>query len=91
MPIIFDYAVKYNGKYYAPGEPIDEPAQKAAEAAAKADSDDQNDPYILDMIAKRAEAKKAKNFAEADRIRAELAAQGITLIDTSAGTKYKKD
>ena len=47
------------------------------------------DPEILAQIALRAEAKKAKNFAEADRIRNELAAKGITLIDTPNGTTYK--
>ena len=41
------------------------------------------------QIAARAAAKKAKNYAEADRIRAELAAQGVTLIDTPNGTTYK--
>ncbi len=40
------------------------------------------------LIAARAEAKKNKNYAEADRIRAELAAQGVTLTDTAAGTTY---
>ena len=40
-------------------------------------------------IAARAAAKKAKNYAEADRIRAELAAKGVTLTDTPNGTTYK--
>lgn len=44
--------------------------------------------YIEEQIALRAEAKKAKNYAEADRIRAELAAKGISLKDTSKGTTY---
>ncbi len=39
-------------------------------------------------IAARAEAKKNKNYAEADRIRATLAAAGVTLTDTPAGTTY---
>ena len=47
------------------------------------------DPEILAAIAARAAAKKAKNYAEADRIRDELAARGITLIDTREGTTYK--
>ena len=45
---------------------------------------------IEEKIAARAAAKKAKNFAEADRIRDELAAEGIVLIDTAAGTTWKK-
>lgn len=36
-------------------------------------------------IQERQDAKKAKNFAEADRIRAELKAQGIVLIDKPGG------
>ena len=40
-------------------------------------------------IAARAAAKKAKNYAEADRIRSELAAQGVLLTDTPNGTTYK--
>ena len=42
-----------------------------------------------EMIARRAEAKKAKNYAEADRIRAELLAKGVVLQDTPNGTKYQ--
>lgn len=54
------------------------------------ESEDEADPAILAKIAERAQAKKDKNYALADAIRAELAAQGITLIDTPQGTKYKK-
>ena len=43
---------------------------------------------IQAMIEARAAAKQAKNFAEADRIRKELAAQGIELKDTPAGTTW---
>jgi cysteinyl-tRNA synthetase len=41
-------------------------------------------------IAARAEAKKSKNFAEADCIRQELLAQGIVLEDTPNGTIWRK-
>ncbi|HEY9879887.1 MAG TPA: cysteine--tRNA ligase [Leptolyngbyaceae cyanobacterium] len=40
---------------------------------------------IEDLIAQRNAARKAKNFAEADRIRDELQAQGITLLDKAGG------
>ena len=42
------------------------------------------------LIEKRIEAKKAKNFAEADRIRKELADSGIILEDTPQGTTWRR-
>jgi cysteinyl-tRNA synthetase len=40
---------------------------------------------IEDLIAQRKEARKAKNWAESDRIRDELKAQGVALIDKPGG------
>ncbi len=48
-----------------------------------------DDAAIQTLIHARAEAKKAKNFAEADRIRNELLAQGIVLKDSAAGTTWE--
>ena len=44
---------------------------------------------IEEAIQKRKEAKANKNYAEADRIRAELLAKGVVLQDTPQGTKYQ--
>jgi cysteinyl-tRNA synthetase len=44
---------------------------------------------IQQQIVARAAAKKARNFAEADRIRDELLAQGIVLKDSAGGTTWE--
>ncbi|HXD42072.1 MAG TPA: cysteine--tRNA ligase [Ramlibacter sp.] len=44
---------------------------------------------IEGLIQQRAAAKKAKNFAEADRIRSELLAQGVVLKDSPSGTTWE--
>ena len=41
------------------------------------------------LIDSRNDARKAKNFKEADRIRAELAAMGIVLKDSKDGTTWE--
>lgn len=51
---------------------------------------DEDVAYIEEMIEKRAAAKKAKNFAEADAIRNELLEKGIILEDTRQGVKWKR-
>ncbi len=48
------------------------------------------DEAVQDLIRKRAEAKKAKDFATADRLRDELKAQGIEVTDIPGGAKWKR-
>jgi cysteinyl-tRNA synthetase len=65
-------------------ERIVEDEKRAAEEAAA-------DPFVAEiekLIAERAAAKKAKDYARADEIRNELSAKGVTLIDTPQGTKF---
>jgi cysteinyl-tRNA synthetase len=64
------------------------------EAARAVDSMDATVTYgpdsIQTLIDQRTAAKKAKNYAEADRIRAELLAQGIVLEDGPGGTTWRR-
>jgi cysteinyl-tRNA synthetase len=48
------------------------------------------DAQIDDRVAQRAAAKKDRQFAEADRIRAELQAAGIVLEDSPTGTRWRR-
>ena len=52
--------------------------------------DDVDEEKINELIEKRTAAKKNKDFAESDRIRDELKAMGIELLDTRQGTTWTK-
>jgi cysteinyl-tRNA synthetase len=49
-----------------------------------------DEAHIQQLIDERAQAKKARDFAAADRIRDELAALGVELKDSAAGTTWVK-
>ncbi|MBT9549988.1 MAG: cysteine--tRNA ligase [Hydrogenophaga sp.] len=53
-------------------------------------SDGLDEDRIQALMAERAAAKAAKNFAEADRIRQELLAQGVVLKDGPTGTTWER-
>lgn len=53
--------------------------------------DESLDDKVEELIALRTKARAEKNWAEADRIRDELKAQGIVLEDTPQGVKWHKE
>ncbi len=48
------------------------------------------DAEIEALIEERIQAKKSRNFARADQIRAGLVERGIVLEDTKEGTRWKR-
>jgi len=71
------------------GLSIEENANKANESESNEEAEVSQE--ILDLVAKRTEAKKAKDFKTADSIRDQLKEMGITLIDTKEGVKIVKE
>ena len=50
-----------------------------------------SEPIINEMIARRAEARRRKNWIEADRIRGFLMEHGIVLEDQAGGTTWRRE
>ena len=65
-------------------DPLD-PQWQTADASAEASA---LDALIQTMITQRADARAAKDWAAADRIRDAIAAAGIALEDTADGTHW---
>jgi cysteinyl-tRNA synthetase len=65
-----------------------DPQWRTTDASAEADA---LDALVQAMIAQRAEARAAKDWAAADRVRNALAAAGITLEDTADATHWSID
>ena len=63
---------------------------EAAKRVSEAPADSEGDSEIELLVSRRAEAKKAKDYALADEIRNQLAEMGIVLEDTPSGTKWKR-
>jgi cysteinyl-tRNA synthetase len=65
------------------------PAAYAAWKEQHAPKPEISEVEIERLVSSRLAARKAKNFAESDRIRDELAAMGVVLKDTKEGTTWE--
>ena len=63
--------------------------EKASEQETNG-ADNELAAYVEEMIAKRAQAKKEKDFAKADAIRNELLEKGIAIKDTREGVVWER-
>ena len=54
-------------------------------------SDSIDEKTINDLIEKRNQARKDKNFEESDQIREQLLDMGVTLEDNEDGTVWRKN
>ena len=63
---------------------------KALNEKTDAPAANEEDAEIDALVAQRTQARKDKNWAEADRIRDELNARGIVLTDTPEGVKWSR-
>ena len=50
----------------------------------------ESDPRIDALVARREEARASKDWAEADRIRDALAAEGVVIHDTPEGPRWRR-
>ena len=64
--------------------------QQAPEAWFNRGAGDVDDARIQTLVEERATAKQARDFARADAIRDQLAAEGIALEDTPQGVRWKR-
>lgn len=89
ITVLFDLAKWINSGYYT--AEIKEALEQMLAVFGIVFVEEVLDSQIEALIEERQEARAKKDFATADRIRDDLAAQGIKLLDTKDGVRWERD
>ena len=89
ITVVFELAKWINSGHY--NQDVKEALAKMLEVFGVVFVEEVLDADIEALIAERQEARAKKDFARADAIRDELAAQGIKLLDTKEGVRWTRD
>lgn len=89
LTVLFDLAKWINSGHYT--QAVKETFGQFLEIFGLVFQEEILDEEIEKLITQRQEARAAKNFQEADRIRDILAQQGIRLLDTKEGVRWQRD
>lgn len=89
ITVVFELARWINSGHYTPA--IKEAFAQLLDIFGIVFEEEVLDSEIEDLIAQRQAARANRDFATADRIRDELADQGIKLLDTKDGVRWTRD
>ena len=89
MTVLFDMAKWINSGNY--DQTVKDVFEKMLQVFGIVFEEEVLDEDIEKLIEERQAARANKDFATADRIRDELAAQGIKLLDTKEGVRWTRD
>jgi cysteinyl-tRNA synthetase len=69
---------------------FDEVLGLGLETAEASEAKSESDPRIDALLAERQQARASRDFATADRIREELDSEGLEIIDTPDGSRWRR-
>ncbi|KXT75433.1 cysteine--tRNA ligase [Streptococcus sp. DD12] len=89
ITVVFDMAKWINSGHY--NQEVKDSLARILEVFGIVFATETLDADIEDLIAKRQEARANRDFATADKIRDDLQARGIKLLDTKDGVRWTRD